>query len=119
MDLQLTFHEIESTEAIRAYVQKRAEKLPTFHEHILVCRVALEAPHRHKRHGRHFRVSIEMSIPGKQLAITRDPDDNVDHEDLYAAIDDAFEIAVRVLQDDSGMRRAKRARDAQSIRNAR
>lgn len=109
MDLQLTFHEIEPTDALRAYVEKHARKLTTFHDRIESCRVALEEPHRHHHQGRQFRVSIAMHVPGKELAVSHDP--SYDH-DLYAAIDRAFDSAVRVLQDD----KARFAPTAQTIR---
>jgi ribosomal subunit interface protein len=116
MDLQLTFHEIEPTDAIHAYVEKRADKLRSMSERIIGCRVALETPHRHKRHGRYYRVSIELLVPGKTLAVTRDVSDN-DHQDLYAAIDSAFDSAMRVVQDEKGRaHHAKGARGAQTIR---
>lgn len=90
---QLTFHDIERTEPLEAYVRMRAEKLPTFHSHILACRIALEAPHRHQRHGRAYRVRIDLSVPGRELCVNRTTE-----SDLYAAIDDAFDHAARVLK---------------------
>ncbi len=98
MDLptQLTFHDIERTEPLEAYVRMRAEKLPTFHSRILACRIALEAPHRHQRHGRTYRVRIDLSVPGRELCVNRAAQKDVD---LCAAIDDAFDHAARVLKE--------------------
>lgn len=115
MDLKVTFHDVEATDAIRAYVEKRAEKLPTFHDRILGCRVALEEPHRHKKHGRQYKISIECAIPGKTVAVTREPGHGED-KDLYAAIDDAFDKAVRALRHEK--ERADPAQGGQTIRGS-
>jgi ribosome-associated translation inhibitor RaiA len=50
--LRITFHHVERSDAIEAYVRKRAEKMETFAADIIGCSVAIEAPHQHKHHGR-------------------------------------------------------------------
>jgi ribosomal subunit interface protein len=111
MDLptQLTFHDIERTEALEAYVRMRSEKLHTFHSSILACRVALEAPHRHQRHGNAYRVRIDISVPGRELCVNRAAQKDID---LYAAIDAAFDHAARVLKDHISKGHSRRASPA-------
>src|SRR5258708_12093527 len=46
------------------YVGQRATKLGTFFDRITGCHVTLEAPHPHHRHGRQYRVIIDMTVPG-------------------------------------------------------
>jgi ribosomal subunit interface protein len=105
LSVQITYRDLERTDAIDAYVRKRAQKLQTFATHIIACRVAVEAPHRHKQHGRHYRVRVDMAIPGAELVVARCPDVGREHEDPYAAIDDAFAHAGRQLHEHARRRR--------------
>jgi ribosomal subunit interface protein len=99
LPLQITFHEIAHSDAVEDYVRKRAAKLDMLSERITRCRVALEQPHRHARHGGHFRVRVDVTLPGGEVVATRSPDDAKTYEDLYAAIDSAFDDVARRVQD--------------------
>lgn len=99
MNLQISFHDLEPSPAVDAYVREHAAKLETFFDRIVNCRVAVESPHRHKRHGRHFRVRIDAFVPGQELVVDRTPAEHANDEDLYAAVDDAFGRMQRVLRD--------------------
>jgi cold shock CspA family protein len=90
---------MSSSEAIEAYVRKRAEKLEDFTSDIMSCRVAIEIPHRHKLHGYHFRVRIDLKLRGAELVVGRDPAERKEHEDVHAAIDAAFDTAKRLIED--------------------
>jgi ribosome-associated translation inhibitor RaiA len=94
--VQIVYRDFERTDAVDAYIRKHLDKLGGTHAgHVVSCRVALEAPHRHKQHGRHYRVRIDMTVPGAELVVDRSPDEGRLHEDAYAAIDDAFDHALR------------------------
>lgn len=97
--LQITFRGIPSSEAVESYVRTRADKLERLSERIVGCHVTLESPHRHKQHGRHWVVRIDLAVPGLEIAVTRDPSESKEHEDLYAAIDAAFDDAKRMLDE--------------------
>lgn len=95
--VQVTFRDIPPSDALTAHVEKRAAKLETFHDRIIKCNVVLEAPHRHHKHGKRYHVRVDMYVPGKELVVSKNLEDN--KEDLYAAVDDAFGDAERVLED--------------------
>jgi ribosome-associated translation inhibitor RaiA len=97
--LKITFHGVEHSEFIEAHVRTRAAKLETFSRNILRCDVAIEVPHRHKRHGNHPRVRIDVIVPGAELVVARDPAERRESEDLYALVDAAFEHACRLVRD--------------------
>jgi ribosomal subunit interface protein len=99
LPVRITFRDLEHSDAIETSVRRHAEKLLTFEERIVGCDIAIEAPHRHKQHGRHYRVRVNVSVPGATLIADRNPDAAQTHEDLYVAIDDAFARAARVLRD--------------------
>lgn len=107
---RITFRDVDRTDALEAYVRRRAEKLDTFAADIIGCAVVVEAPHRHKHHGRHYRVRIDLAVPGAELVADRCTDEGHGHDDAYAAIDDAFEHAGRVLRDHAERRRAGQRR---------
>ena len=97
--VQVTFRGIDVSPAVDEYVRKRAAKLATFSARITHCRVAVEAPPHHKKHGGNFRVRVELNVPGADLVVARAPAANVENQDVYAAIDDAFDSVGRILQD--------------------
>lgn len=100
IDLQITAHNFELTELIREQIKERAEKLDSFYSRIMRCRVVVEVPHRHKHKGILYDVRIHMTVPGGELAIKREP-----NEDIYVAIRDAFDAARRQLEDYSRKQR--------------
>jgi cold shock CspA family protein len=61
--------------------------------------VALEAVHRRHRQGTIYRVRIDLTIPGGEVIVNREPAENHAHEDLHVAVRDAFDAARRRLQD--------------------
>ncbi|MGD0674533.1 MAG: HPF/RaiA family ribosome-associated protein [Polyangiaceae bacterium] len=97
--LQITFHGVQHSDAIEQYIRNRAEKLDTFAPRIVGCRVAVEMPHRHAHHGEHYRVRIDMTVPGSEIVVERVPDEARGYDNVYAAIDAAFDDAGRRLQD--------------------
>ena len=96
--VRITFHGIEPSPAIDDYVRKRATKLGRLCQRISRCDVILERPHAHKHHGSHYRVRIDIAAPGAELVVSRAPDQDTSLEDLYAAIDAAFDDAGRLLK---------------------
>ena len=96
--LQITFHGMERSDAIEAKIREKAAKLDRFHSRLTSCRVVVEVPHRHHHKGKLFSVRIDMTVPGGELVVNRDSSDH-SHEDVYVAIRDAFNAAIRQLED--------------------
>lgn len=105
LPLQITFHQLERSEAITENVRERAQKLEKYFDSIQSCRVAIEAPHHHHAKGNQYRVRIEVAVPGQQLVVTRGADGQQSHEDVYVAIRDAFDAMRRRLEDYSDVLR--------------
>jgi ribosomal subunit interface protein len=108
--LQITFRNLDRSDAIAEYVRARADKLAFVGCTIVACHVAIEAPHRSKHHGRHYRVRLDLAVPGGEIVIDRCPDAGRTCEDVYASIDQAFDHAVRRLRDGAERRRGEHAR---------
>ena len=99
MDVPLAvhFHNMERSLAIEEHIREKVEKLRHFFSRYLRCQVTVERSRRHHRHGNTYRVSIDMKVPGSELVVSRDPELDHDHEDVYVAVRDAFAIARRQL----------------------
>ena len=103
--LQIRFKNLDHSDFIEASVRKYAKKLELFRDDIVSCRVTVESPHKHQRKGRLYRVVINVRTEGDEIAVSRMPDDEQAHEDVYVAIHDAFDAARRQLQDRLDIRR--------------
>lgn len=99
LPIQVTFRDMTPSDAVEAYVRRRAAKLEVFSARITGCRVAVEAPHRHQRTGWRFRVRIDVSVPGSEVVVSHTPQDDATYENAYAAVDDAFDRLGRRLED--------------------
>jgi ribosomal subunit interface protein len=108
--LRITFRDMDPSDAVDAYVRKRASRLTQVTRGIVACKVAVEAPHRHKAHGRHYRVRIDVTAPGREIVVDRCPDAGDACADVYAAIDHAFDHVVRRLRDAGKRRHLMRSR---------
>jgi len=107
LPLEITFRGMDASDAIRASIERRAAQLDRFFAGIQRCRVVVEAPHRHQRKGRIYRVRVELAVPGEDLFVARESSQHAPHEDVYLAIHDAFSEARRQLQDYARRRRGK------------
>jgi cold shock CspA family protein len=81
------------------------------------CRVAIEVPHRHHRKGSPYHIRIDLTVPGEEIVVKREPslrhrarqlgeteikkqlEMKTPHKNLRVAINDAFRAAGRRLQD--------------------
>jgi ribosomal subunit interface protein len=100
LELQITARDFDLTEPIESAIREEAEKLGLFYDKIIGCRVVVELPHQHQRKGVFYNVGIDLTVPGGELIVKREP-----HEDLYVAIGDAFDAAQRQLQEYAERRR--------------
>jgi ribosomal subunit interface protein len=92
--LQVTFRNMEHSAVIEANINEKAAKLERFYDRIMGCRVVVEATQRRHHQGNLYSVRIDITVPGKELAVNRQ-----ENEDAYVAIRDAFDAAVRLLEE--------------------
>lgn len=97
--LQIAFHHMEPSETVKALLEEKVAWLEQSYGRITRCRVVVEAPHRHRRQGNHYQVHIDLTLPGGEIAINRDPPQRDAHKDLHVAIRDAFDAARRRLEE--------------------
>jgi ribosomal subunit interface protein len=109
-ELQITVRDMEHSPALDERIRAKVEKLERIYSPLMGCRVVAEAPHKHKHQGKHFSVRLDITVPGREIVVNREHD-----EDIYVALRDAFDAAKRQLEDYA----AKRRGDVKNHRNGR
>jgi cold shock CspA family protein/ribosome-associated translation inhibitor RaiA len=117
LPIQITFRTMEPSAEAEEWIRKEAGKLDEFYNHIMACRVVVELPSRHRKFGSLYHVRIDLTVPGGELVVKREPslhrsiqqigeqktakhlEVKVPHRELRQAIDDAFKEMGRRLQD--------------------
>ena len=97
--LQISFRNMDPSPAVEERIREKAEKLERFHDRIVGCTVVVEAPHRHHHKGKLYNVRLDISVPRKDVVVDRAKPIDHAHEDVYVAVRDAFDAAVRRLED--------------------
>jgi ribosomal subunit interface protein len=92
--LQIVVRNIPHSAALDARIRGKAAKLEEFDPRITSCRVTVEESSKHQHQGRQFSVRIDLRVPGREIAVTREH-----HEDVFVALRDAFDAAKRQLED--------------------
>jgi len=111
--LQISLHGIAQSDALYRAIREKAEKLERYYDHIISCRVVIELGARHKRKGKQFNVRIDLKVPGGEIAVTHEHD-----EEVQVALRDAFDAARRRLEDYVRGQRGDVKRHAPSIPGA-
>jgi ribosomal subunit interface protein len=83
-----------SSLALEARIREDATKLDQFYRGITSCHVVVERQGLHREQGHWFNVRIVVRVPGQELVVNRDHD-----EDVYVALRDAFASLTRRLED--------------------
>jgi ribosomal subunit interface protein len=97
--LRITFRNLDRSEAVEAKVRERVDELEQFYDRITGCRVVIEEPTRRQHKGNLFHVRVDLSVPGREIVVKRDPPEHHAHEDIYVAVRDCFDAVRRQLED--------------------
>lgn len=104
---QVTFRNVPASEVVEANIRSHIDKLEQFYNRLMGCRVVVEVPHKHHHLGNLYHVRIDLTVPGGELVVKRDPPEHHAHEDIYVAIRDAFRSAERELKDYAQLQRGE------------
>ncbi len=97
--IHITFRNTPPSDVAEAFIRERGARLEKFSDRITALAVVVECPKRERGGDPLFRVRLHISMPGKEIVVGRKQDRNEAHRDIYVAIRDAFDVAVRQLQD--------------------
>lgn len=98
--VKIVIRDMESSLALEDHIRRKAEKLEQYYHRIHKCNVIVDIPQKHKRQGKLFRVTIDLTVPGKEIVVNHKFD-----QDIYVAIRDAFHAATRKLENYARIRR--------------
>lgn len=110
LPLQISYRDMEPSDAVEANIRERMEKLERFSDEIMSCRVMVEKHHHHRHKGNIFHIRIDLTVPGDEIVVSREPDKHHAHEDINVAIRDAFNAVTRQLEDYARKRHRKTKR---------
>ena len=95
---EITYRNLEKTNAIDNLVHEKIAKLETVCDHISSCHIAIEKVHDRPRSGSPYRVRIDMTVPpGHELVAERNPAESNQYDPLEAVIRDTFNAARQQL----------------------
>jgi ribosome-associated translation inhibitor RaiA len=97
--IQIRYHGVAASPAIDALVKEQAGHLERYFDRIIGCDVTIEVPERTNHKAHHFRVKVEVHVPGHTVVCDRDPDPKKAHTTCQMAVHDAFKHAKRQLED--------------------
>ena len=96
---QITFRDIDPSETVEAKIHERVARLERFADRATSIHVVIAAPHArpqsptHKGHA--YQFTIELMMPGGEIAVRQDTTSNPAHEDVFIAMRDAFDALER------------------------
>ncbi len=89
---RITIRDIPHSEALEAYIIKKADKLYSYCNKIMQCSIVIDQSQKHKHQGKLYNARIDVTVPGTELAVNHAVD-----EDVYVAVRDAFNALRRQL----------------------
>jgi len=97
--LRITFRHMEPSAALASRIRELTARLETFSPKIVGCHVLVNGPDGHKSQGGCFDIRMEITVPGREIAVRRARAHHPSHQDAYVALRDTYRAARRKLQD--------------------
>ncbi|MFZ2446722.1 MAG: HPF/RaiA family ribosome-associated protein [Syntrophobacteraceae bacterium] len=102
LPLEIRARDVRLNGETESLIREKAAKLDRIYDQIIGCRVKVDRPHRSQRSGMLYNVRIDITVPGGELVVKREPD-----EDLHVAIVNSFETAQRRVKEHSEKQRGE------------
>lgn len=97
--LEITFKNVDRTEAMETLVREKMARLERFYDGIVGSQVALERPSPNGTQNHPGRVRIRLTVPrNHEIVVVKEPPDAQRVEDLKGVVHDAFEAVERQLK---------------------
>ena len=93
----ISFIDCTPSDAVRFQIEQHLAKVGQLYERITDCKVAVRIPHKSSG-NRYFHINIQMDVPGKRIAVSREPEAREQHTEIHAAVRDAFHKLSRQLE---------------------
>lgn len=99
--LEIAFHNLQASESVEAEIRRQVRRLEVRYGHLTGCRVSVEALHQQHQTGNLFEVHVTLSVPGRDLVVSREPHharERHAHPDVYSSLREAFKAAEKQLE---------------------
>ena len=97
---EIAFRGFEPDDWLKDTVRREIDRLDDYFDRIVGCRVMVELPHQRREDGNPYHVRIELSVPGRNLVVSRSPKARErERETQMTALDEAFGAMRRRLED--------------------
>ena len=93
--VQITFRDIDPSDAIEARIQERVDRLEKFAQRATGLNVTISAPHHHGHKGQLYQFTLELFMPAGDFVVRQGDTPDHSHEDVYVAMRDAFQALER------------------------
>ena len=97
-DPKISFHNLDASPAVAEIVMRRIAVLERLHPRLIGCEVRLDAPQKHKRHGRVVRAHVTLHVPGPDIHAERSIAQGSARGDPRLAVNRAFAAIERHLK---------------------
>lgn len=94
----ISYHHVDPSPAVENLVHRRIKVLERRDDRLTGCEVTMEAPQKRKRHGRVFKVRLNLHLPGPDVSISREIAQGSAQNDLILAVNRAFTAAEKALK---------------------
>jgi cold shock CspA family protein len=96
--LQIICRDFPLTPSLRRTIRDGVGRLAGLYQRIVRAEVTISDPHRRRRKGHIYHVTILLEVPGPDLVVSRESEEDDSHESLQLALHDAFRAAERQLE---------------------
>ncbi len=88
--LQITFRDIEHSDAIEQHLRDETEKLNQFFSHdIISCHITIEQSQKRQHQGKLYNLHVTVNVPHREQPIVVNKKEN---ENLYLAIRESYDV---------------------------
>jgi putative sigma-54 modulation protein len=106
LPLQISFKNLAREEHIVQIIKEKAAKLDRLSNEIIQTEVTVSVPHRSHKKGNFYNVRIDISVPGKELVVNHEDNDEMENKDIHHVLKATFDAAYRQLEDYTERRNA-------------
>ncbi len=96
---EIAFRNVDPTPAMEEQILRALERLERIHPRIIACRIMVEIPHPRHVKGNLYRVRLDITVPGHEIVVSRDPPARHTRETPRTAIREAFALARERLRE--------------------
>lgn len=91
--VEIAYRNVEASPAVERHVLRGLSRLAAVEDRIVHCRIMIELRHPRHRKGNLYHVRIQLTVPDREIAVSRTPPKHREHETLWTAVGDAFDRA--------------------------